>query len=83
MKVKTFTGTDRVAVDKQINDWLAKSKVAVLQTAVAFKPLSEKGLDVITGRTTTRRGMAVAITVWYKDPPTPKPMARPTNWELG
>ena len=24
MKVKTFTGTHRVAVDKQVNDWLAE-----------------------------------------------------------
>jgi hypothetical protein len=27
MKVKTFTGTHRVAVDKQVNDWLAQTNV--------------------------------------------------------
>ena len=27
MKVKTFTGTHRFAVDNQVNDWLAKSNV--------------------------------------------------------
>jgi hypothetical protein len=27
MKVKTFTGTHREAVDKQVNDWLAASNV--------------------------------------------------------
>jgi hypothetical protein len=25
MKVKTFTGTHRAAVDKQVNDWLAQT----------------------------------------------------------
>ena len=29
MKVKTFTGTHRFAVDRQVNDWLAKSNVTV------------------------------------------------------
>jgi hypothetical protein len=27
MKVKTFTGTHRAAVDKQVNDWLAQTNV--------------------------------------------------------
>jgi hypothetical protein len=37
MKVKTFTGTHRFAVDRQVNDWLAKSNVAVRKIDVAFK----------------------------------------------
>jgi tartrate dehydratase alpha subunit/fumarate hydratase class I-like protein len=32
MKVKTFTGTHRTAVDKQVNDWLAESNVTVRKT---------------------------------------------------
>jgi hypothetical protein len=36
MKVKTFTGTHRFAVDRQVNDWLAKSNAAVRKTDVAF-----------------------------------------------
>jgi hypothetical protein len=62
MKVKTFTGTHRAAVDKQVNDWLAESNVTVRKTNVALKPLRERGRDAIAGRTTTRRALAVAIT---------------------
>jgi hypothetical protein len=36
MRVKTFTGTHRLAVDKQINDWLARPGVTVQGTNVAF-----------------------------------------------
>jgi hypothetical protein len=43
MKVKTFTGTRRATVDKQVNDWLAKSNVRVHKTNVAFKGLRERG----------------------------------------
>jgi hypothetical protein len=32
MKVKTFTGTHRFEVDRQVNDWLAKSNVTVRKT---------------------------------------------------
>jgi hypothetical protein len=44
MKVKTFTGTHRFAVDRQVNDWLAKSNVAVHKTNVAFKAAQRPGL---------------------------------------
>ncbi len=37
MKVRTFTGTDRETVDKQINDWLAQANVKVQKTSIAFK----------------------------------------------
>jgi hypothetical protein len=37
MRVKTFTGTHRFAVDKQVNNWLAKTRVTVFKTNVAFK----------------------------------------------
>jgi hypothetical protein len=34
MKVKTFLGSDAAEVDKQVNHWLAKSKVQVRQYCV-------------------------------------------------
>ena len=40
MKVKTFVGTDAAEVDKQVNDWLAESKVHVRRTNTALKRLS-------------------------------------------
>jgi hypothetical protein len=43
MKVKTFTGTHRAAVDQQVNDWLARSKVEVRKTSTAFKALDGLG----------------------------------------
>jgi hypothetical protein len=48
MKVRTFTGTHREAVDKQINDWLAQSYVKVRKTSTAFKTLRDKGWDAVT-----------------------------------
>jgi hypothetical protein len=68
MQVRTFTGTDPAAVDKQVNDWLAESKVQVRHTSTAFRPLRDRGKDAITGRTVTRRAVAVAISVWYDEP---------------
>ena len=44
MKVKTFTGTHRAAVDQQVNDWLARSNVEVRKTSTAFKAFREFGL---------------------------------------
>jgi hypothetical protein len=54
MKVKTFTGIRKATVDKQVNDWLAKSNITVRKTNVAFKGLRERGADAIAGRTGTR-----------------------------
>ena len=68
MKVKTFTGTHRFAVDRQVNDWLAKSNAAFRKTDVAFKALRDRGWDAVAGKTTTRRAVAIAITVWYDEP---------------
>jgi hypothetical protein len=82
MKVKTFAGTRKAVLDKEVNDWIAKSKVAVVKTNVAFKALSEKGPDFVVGRTTARRGVAVAITVWYDDSYGQPPTSKPTIWEL-
>ena len=48
MKVKTFTGTHRFAVDRQVNDWLAKSNVTVRKTDVAFKALRDRGWDAVS-----------------------------------
>ena len=72
MKVKTFTGIRRATVDKQVNDWLAKSNVRVRKTNVAFKGLKERGPDAITGRTLTRRGLGIAISIWYDEKPIPQ-----------
>ena len=67
MKVKTFTGTDAEAVDQQVNDWLAANQVKVLNTATAFKRLRNHGPDALTGKTTDRRSVGIAISVWYDD----------------
>ena len=79
MKVKTFTGTHRFAVDRQVNDWLAKSNAAVRKTDVAFKALRDRGWDALAGKTTTRRAVAIAITVWYDEDQTRKP-SRPLGF---
>jgi hypothetical protein len=42
MKVKIFVRTDAAEVDKQVNDWLAESKVQVRRTSTAFKRLKSK-----------------------------------------
>jgi hypothetical protein len=83
MKVKTFTGTVRAAVDQQVNDWLAKSNVEVRKTNVAFKALREQGWDAVAGRTTARRAIAIAITIWYDEPAKIMNGDRPTNWVFG
>ena len=72
MKVKTFTGTHRATVDKQVNDWLAKSNITVRRTNVAFKALKERGPDAIAGRTLARRGLGIAISIWYDEKPIPQ-----------
>jgi hypothetical protein len=63
MKVKTFTGTHRATVDRQVNNWLAKSNVTVLKTNVAFKAMREWGPDAIAGKTAARRALAIAISL--------------------
>jgi hypothetical protein len=84
MKVKTFTGTHRAAVDKQVNNWLAKSNVTVRKTNVAFKALRSRGWDAVTGKAVDRRALAVAITVWYEEALSPQNApARPANWKFG
>jgi hypothetical protein len=77
MQVRTFTGTDTAAVDKQVNDWLTESKVQLRQTSTAFRPLRARGKDAITGRTVTRRAIAVAISVWYDEPSSKTLRSRP------
>ena len=67
MKVKTFVGTDAPEVDKQVNDWLAQSKVQVRRTSTAFKRLRDRGKDALTGRTVARHGVGIAISVWYDE----------------
>jgi hypothetical protein len=81
MKVKTFTGTHRFAVDAQVNDWLAKSNVTVRDTKVAIKGLRSRGWDAVAGKATDRRAVAIAITVWY-DEPTPQRVfhSNPNTW---
>ena len=69
MKVKTFLGTQAAEVDKQVNDWLAESKVQVLRTSTAFKRYRDRGKDALTGRTVARHGIGIAISVWYDENP--------------
>jgi hypothetical protein len=45
MKVKTFTGTHRFALNRQVNDWLAKSNITVRKTGVAFKALRDRSWE--------------------------------------
>jgi hypothetical protein len=78
MKVKTFVGTDAPEVDKQVNDWLAESKVHVRRMSTAFTRFKEKGRDALTGRTVARRGVGIAISVWYDEHP-PESQTR-TGW---
>ena len=59
MKVKTFTGTHRFAVDSQVNNWLAKSNVTVRDTKVAIKGLRSRGWDAVAGKVTDRRAVAI------------------------
>ena len=80
MKVKTFTGTHRFALNRQVNDWLAKSNITVRKTGVAFKALRDRGWDAIAGKTTTRRAVAIAITVWYDEPHPQTPKPNPATW---
>jgi hypothetical protein len=80
VKVKTFTGTHRATVDKQVNDWLAETNVTVRKTSTAFKQLRERGWDAITGRTTARRALGIAISVWYDEPASKSTQSRPTTW---
>ena len=80
MKVKTFTGTHQFAVDRQVNDWLAKSNVTVRKTDVAFKALRDRGWDAIAGKTATRRAVAIAITVWYDEPYHQTSKPNPATW---
>jgi hypothetical protein len=83
VKVKTFTGTHRFAVDTQVNNWLAKSNVAVRDTKVAIKGLRSRGWDAVAGKVTDRRAVAVAITVWYDEPEANRGFRSPTGWIFG
>jgi hypothetical protein len=75
MKVKTFVGTDAADVDKQVNGWLAESKVQVRRTSTAFHRFKDRGKDALTGRTVARHGVGIAISVWYDEHPA-KPQIR-------
>ena len=84
MKVKIFTGTRRAAVDQQVNDWIARSNVEVRKTSTAFKAFRESGWDATSGKTTSRRALGIAISVWYDDEPVMKVIGnRPTDWTFG
>ena len=64
MKVKTFTGTLRFAVDNQVNDWLAKSNVTVHKTNVAFEARDQMGCD-LPKLTCDSLWAAHPTAVWY------------------
>jgi hypothetical protein len=59
MRVKTFTGIDPTELDNQVNVWLAVNRVIVRHASMALRPLRDKGPDALTGKTKTRRGMAL------------------------
>jgi hypothetical protein len=80
MRVKTFVGTHKEALDKQVNDWLAASNVEVRKTDVAFKAYRNRGRDAISGRTISRRAMGIAITIWYDEPAS---QSRSESWTFG
>jgi hypothetical protein len=82
MQVRTFTGTDTAALDKQVNDWLAKSKVQVRRTSTAFKGLKEQGKDAVTGKTFSRRAVAIAISVWYDEPASKTARSKPATAKI-
>jgi hypothetical protein len=79
MKVKSFAGTHRAAVDKQVNDWLTASNVEIAKTDVAFKALRSRGWDAVDGKTGDRRALAIVISVWYNELLQP----RSDNWVFG
>jgi hypothetical protein len=83
MNVKTFTGTEPGAVDKQVNDWLGENGVKVLKTSTAFRRLRDKGKDAVTGKAMSRRAVGIAISVWYEQPePSKQFRSRPSSWEI-
>jgi hypothetical protein len=49
MKVKTFTGTHRAAVDKQVNDWLAQTNVPSARPTLAPFAARRKIMSEIEG----------------------------------
>jgi hypothetical protein len=81
MKVQTFVRTNAEAVDKQVNDWLGSNNVEVRMMSTAFKAFKEKGWDALAGRTTARRGLGVAISVWHDEPTIGQ--QRPDIWIFG
>ena len=48
---------------------VGQSKVHVRRTNTALKRLRNKGEDALTGRTVTRHGVGIAISVWYDEHP--------------
>jgi hypothetical protein len=71
MKVKTFIGTDAAGVDKQVNGWLAESKVQVRRTSTAFKRFRDRGKDALTGRTAPSTAEAAGLPQRRPRCPTP------------
>ena len=72
MKVKTFTGPDTKKVDKEVNDWLAKTGITVVKTDTAIKelriPMQRQEMGSTKTKTVYRVVPAIAISVWYKEP---------------
>jgi hypothetical protein len=53
------------------------------KTSTAYKASRESGWDAISGRTTSRRALGIAISVWYDEPVTKVIGNRPTDWTFG
>ena len=69
MKVKLFTGSNLRKVEKEVNDWLAKSGIRPHHTDTAINQFTVKGEDQVRGKPVTRRVPVIVISVWYEEPP--------------
>ena len=67
MKIKTFLGQDPLAVDRQINEWLAGTKVAIKFTNTAVSAFTAKGKEQVSGKAITKEIPVIAISVWFED----------------
>jgi hypothetical protein len=86
MKVKTFLGSDAEEVDRQVNAWLAKSKVHVRRTSTAFKCLKFRGEGTLAGTPVIRHGAvdrssAVSPLPPSRTPPTSLPSTGLNAWK--
>jgi hypothetical protein len=76
-----LVSVDPNAVDQQVNEWLAgNSNAKVCKTNTAFQRFRDHGKYAITGKTTTRRAVGIAISVWYEEPTSRAFRSNPATW---